>query len=276
MSSYETIEVEPGRVTTIRLNRPERLNAISRQMMDDVGRALAAARADDEVRVVVLSGAGRAFSSGYEIADDEGWWEGMSAADTAEDLERCYLDFERLIWDFPKPTVASVHGYALAGACEIAMLCDITVAAEGTKFGEPEIRLAAGPPAIIMPWVVGMKAAKELLYTGKMIDADRALQIGMVNEVCPADDLDRRTRYHADMLATIAPVAVRLQKEAINRTYELMGLTSSFHLNAKIQGILDATVTEEQLEFQKLRKAEGLRAALNWRDAQFRAIEERG
>jgi enoyl-CoA hydratase len=271
--TYEHIEYEvEGTAARIRLNRPKAMNALSRALMVEVTDALAQAKVDDNVRVVILSGNGRCFSAGYEIADDEGWWDDMAAADVVWDLEH-YTAWERGIWDFPKPTIAQVHGYCLAGACEVAMLCDITVAAEGTQFGEPEVRFATGPPALIMPWVVGMKAAKELLLTGRLIDAARALRLGMVNDVVPQDQLERRTQYYAQTIATVSPLAVRLQKEALNKSYELTGLDTAFYLNAKMAGIMDASPTEENKTFDGIRKESGLRAALNWRDEQFRAAE---
>jgi enoyl-CoA hydratase len=167
-----------------------------------------------------------------------------------------------------------VHGYCLAGACEVMMLCDLAIAAEGTRIGEPEIRFAAGPPALIMPWVIGLRAAKELLLTGKLIDAQRAYELGMVNEVCPLEDLDRRARYHALLISKVAPVAVRLQKEALNHMFEMMGMRSALSYAANLWGILDTTPSEEQEAFRRIRAEQGLRAALDWRDAQFREVEE--
>lgn len=273
--SYKNIEYEvDGHIARLRLNRPERLNALSRELMAEVTDALARAEADDEVRVLVLSGNGRCFSAGYEIADDEGWWEeDLTAEEVVADLET-YTNWARGIWDFPKPTIASVHGYALAGACEVAMLCDITVASKGTKFGEPEIRFSTGPPAFIMPWVVPMKAAKELLLTGHLIDAERAQAIGMVNDVVDESERERRTEYYAKTIATISPVAVRLQKEALNRVYELTGLNTAFYINAKLTGILDASPTPENKQFDAIRREKGLRAALDWRDEQFAEAEK--
>src|SRR4029078_11948317 len=106
------------------------------------------------------------------------------------------MEWERSIFEFAKPIVAAVHSYCLAGACEVMMLCDLAIAADDARPGEPDSRCANGPPCLIMPWLIGMRAAKELLYTGKMIDADRALQLDMVNEVCAPGALDRRALCH--------------------------------------------------------------------------------
>lgn len=271
---YETILLDleyPLAILT--LNRPDSLNAISATMMREVTDALGKLAADDGVRCVILKGNGRAFCAGYEIGADRPTIDDPSPAGSAR-REQMYVDWELGFWSFPKPIIAAVHGYCLAGACEVMMLCDLAIAAEGTRIGEPEIRFAAGPPALIMPWLIGIRAAKELLLTGKLIDAERAYQLGMINEVCPLENLERRARYHALLISKVAPVAVRLQKEALNHMFEMLGMRSALAYAANLWGILDTTPSEEQATFRRIREEQGLRAALNWRDAQFREVEE--
>ncbi|MBS1870038.1 MAG: enoyl-CoA hydratase/isomerase family protein [Actinobacteria bacterium] len=273
--TYQCIEYDVEHpLATITLNRPASMNSLTRELMAEVTEVLRLAREDDGVRVVILRGAGRCFSAGYDLGEDEDW--GERSTHEVVELMQWYMEWQRGFWSFPKPLVASVHGYALAGACEIAMLCDLTIAARGTRLGEPEVRFSTGPPLLIMPWVVGLKAAKELLYTGKLIDADRAYQLGMVNEVCEPEDLERRTRYHALLIAKVSPLAVRLQKEAINRTFEIMGVHNAWAFNVKLTGILDGAETEEMRTFYAIQRERGLRAALDWRDEQFREIEANG
>jgi enoyl-CoA hydratase len=272
--SYATIELAIEHpLATITLSRPERLNAISRQLMAEVTDALAAIEADDGVRCVILRGAGRCFSAGFEIADDDVWVEGEGPAAVVDEM-RFYMSWERSIFEFPKPIVAAVHSYCLAGACEVMMLCDLAVAADDARFGEPEIRFSNGPPALIMPWIIGMRAAKELLLTGKMIDAQRALQLGMVNEVCAPGDLDRRARYHALLISKVSPLAVRLQKRALNGIFEQQGLRQALEWGVTMTGLIDASETEEMKTFSRIRREQGLRAALDWRDEQFREVED--
>jgi enoyl-CoA hydratase/carnithine racemase len=272
--SYATIELAIEHpLATITLQRPERLNAISRELMAEVTDALAQANADDGVRCVILRGAGRCFSAGFEIADDDVWVEGEGPAAVVDDM-RFYMEWERSIFEFAKPIVAAVHSYCLAGACEVMMLCDLAVAADDARFGEPEIRFSNGPPALIMPWIIGMRAAKELLLTGKMIDAQRALQLGMVNEVCPRADLDRRARYHALLISKVSPLAVRLQKRALNGIFEQQGLRHALDWGVTMTGLIDASETEEMKTFSRIRREQGLRAALDWRDEQFREVED--
>lgn len=272
--SFATIELEIDHpLATITLNRPERLNAISQQMMGEITDALARINADEGVRCVILRGAGRCFSAGFEIADEDVWVEGRPPAAIVDNM-RMYMGWERSIFDFEKPIVAAVHSYCLAGACEVMMLCDLAIAADDARLGEPEIRFSNGPPALIMPWMIGMRAAKELLYTGKMIDAQRALQLGMVNEVCAPADLERRARYHALLISKVAPVDVRLQKRALNGVFEMQGLRHALDWGATMTGLIDASETDESRTFGEIRRAHGLRAALDWRDEQFREIEE--
>jgi len=222
---------------------------------------------------VILRGAGRCFSAGFEIADDDVWVEGEGPAAVVDDM-RFYMEWERSIFELAKPIVAAVHSYCLAGACEVMMLCDLAVAADDARFGEPEIRFSNGPPALIMPWIIGMRAAKELLLTGKMIDAQRALQLGMVNEVCPRADLDRRARYHALLISKVSPLAVRLQKRALNGIFEQQGLRHALDWGVTMTGLIDASETEEMKTFSRIRREQGLRAALDWRDEQFREVED--
>jgi enoyl-CoA hydratase/carnithine racemase len=274
VSGYATIDLAIEHpLATLTLQRPERLNAISRELMGEVTDALARIAADDGVRCVILRGAGRCFSAGFEIADDDAWVEGEGPAAVVDDM-RFYMEWERSIFEFEKPIVAAVHSYCLAGACEVMMLCDLAVAADDARFGEPEIRFSNGPPALIMPWIIGMRAAKELLLTGKMIDAQRALQLGMVNEVCAPADLERRARYHALLIAKVSPLAVRLQKRALNGIFEQQGLRHALDWGVTMTGLIDASETEEMKTFSRIRREQGLRAALDWRDEQFREVED--
>lgn len=271
--TYENITLEfEGAVATLTFNRPDRLNAMSKGLQEDVVDALDRLEVDPAVRVVIITGAGRAFSAGYDIYGDDGPRDGWTVMDWKEHLASSW-SYAKRVWRFRKPTIAAVHGYALAGACEIAMLCDMTISSDDCRFGEPEIRFATSS-TLIMPWVVPMKVAKELLYSGKMIDAKRAYEVGMVNEVVPAEDVLRRAMYHAQMLSKVAPLAIELVKEGVNRTYEIMGLQSALDQHEVLTAMLDGSPTEEGETFRKIKNESGLRAAMDWRDSQFREVEE--
>ncbi|MGZ8528575.1 MAG: enoyl-CoA hydratase/isomerase family protein, partial [Candidatus Limnocylindrales bacterium] len=165
------------------LDRPDRLNALNHELVDALDRAIDAAATDPAVRVVVIEGAGRAFSAGYDLNEEvdeviEGplQWRDLLARDIAVTMR---------LWDCPKPVIAQVHGYCLAGALELAMACDLIVAADGTKLGEPEIRYGSAPVTLLMPALIGQKKTRELLLTGDLIDAAEAERIGLVNRVVP-------------------------------------------------------------------------------------------
>ena len=176
--TYTTIETRiDGRVAILSLNRPAVLNAINRTLIDEVTAAMAAFVADPQVYAIVLHGNGRAFSAGFDMKE--------SAQNPVTDIDQWRevlgfdFDFLMQFWDCPKPTIAAVHGFALAGGFEMALSCDITIAAEGTRFGEPEVRFGSGIVALLLPWMTTPKLAKELLLTGNdQIDAQRALAHG--------------------------------------------------------------------------------------------------
>ena len=268
--NYETILLEHrGPVAKLTLNRPHVLNALSGQLIREVTDALDRVEADEALRVVVLMGAGRAFSAGYDLKEGvEHPVEGVVA--WRQRLERD-VRFTLRVWDLPKPVIAAVHGYCLAGGCDLAMMCDVTIAAEGTYFGEPEIRFGSGVVTLIMPWVVGLKKTRELLYTGfDRVTAEEALRIGLVNRVVPADRLETEAMALAEEIAKNDPEAVRLTKIALNRTYERMGLRDALAMNLELDTIMEAAETPMRREFNRVRQEQGLKAAIAWRDARFR------
>lgn len=256
-----------GPAAWVTLNRPEKLNAIDRRVVDGLHAALRRALADDEVKVVVLTGAGRAFSSGYDVAEEvadghrgvDEWREAL-ARDVAIAME---------LWSLEKPTIAAVRGWCLGGACELALACDLVVAADDARFGEPEIRYGSGPVALLMPFVLGQKKTSELLLTGDAIDAAEAHRVGLVNRVVPGDDLEQAV---LDLVRKIAPtplMTLRLTKRALTRAYEAMGLRAAVAANLEISAILNAADGPEQQEFDRIAGEQGLKAALAWRDARY-------
>ena len=253
------------------LNRPGKLNSLSRELMTDLGATLDAIEADDDVRVVILTGAGRAFSAGFNIAPVAGEPElyDRAADDWRSELKR-NVDIFLKIWHSAKPYIAAINGYALAGACELAQLCDIKIASEQAVLGEPEIRFGTGPPVLVTPFSVGFAKAKELLLTGEMISAHEAERLGMINRVVPHERLMAECEKTARKLVKIAEVGVKFNKAAINRAYENMGFLNSIAQNLDLVVMFDTTRTTEQETFNRIRNDKGLRAALDWRDALFR------
>ena len=256
-----------GPAAWITLNRPDKLNAIDASVIEGLHDALAQADADDEVKVVVLAGSGRAFSAGYdmteEVDDKTGTaveWRKVLARDVA---------LAMAVWSFPKPTIAAVHGWCLGGACELAMACDLAVAAEDARFGEPEIRYGSGPVALLMPYVLGEKKTNELLFTGDAIDAQEAWRTGLVNRVVPRDDLEAAVDELVRKIAPTPLPVLRLTKLALMRAYEAMGLRAAVDANLDISSILNSVDSPEQQEFDRIVAEQGLKAALAWRDSRY-------
>jgi enoyl-CoA hydratase len=262
-----------GAVRRLTLDRPEKLNALSHDLIEALSAALAEAAEDASIRVVILAGAGRAFCAGYDLQEDvaaESYdvasWRAALSHDVARMLE---------LFDHPKPVVAQVHGYCLAGGCELMMMCDIAIASEDAMFGEPEIRFGSGVVTMIMPWLVGARKAKELLLTGEdRIPAAEALRIGLVNRVVPADRLEQETLAFAQDIAKLDPVAVSLTKAAINRSLEVAGFREALSANVDLDAVIEGAEVPERREFNRIRAESGLRAAIARRDARFRPVGE--
>lgn len=261
------VDVSDG-IGHIKFNRPRQLNAFNNDLMRAAIAAVDQLNADTDVRVILVSGEGRAFSAGFDLkAASDRQLEGRD--DWRKQLE-LQFDFIMSFWNSPVPTIAVVHGYCLAGALEVSLACDMTVAAADAFFGEPEVRFGSGAVAMLFPWVTGPKQAKELLLTGEdRIPADRALQMGLINTVVPPEDLMSEALKLARKVARSSPHAVRRTKDAVNRSYDIMGLRQSLALGLDIDLDINATPTWEKQEFSRIRKEQGVKAAIAWRDARF-------
>ena len=249
------------------LNRPTILNAMNKNVQRLLFAALERAESDDDVKAVILTGAGRAFSAGGDLyaslyPDDEPAPSGF--------------DVQMKIWSFPKPVIAAVRGHAVGQACELAGVCDLTIAAEDARFGEIHIRHGFPPPVLITPFLVPMKRAKEALMLGEQFDAQEALRMGLVNRVVPSESLDAEAESMARKLASLPQTTVRLNKLLINRAYELMGLREAIAYRdvPEIAAIADATRDDEVAASRlALLHEAGWAAFLRTRDAAYR---ERG
>ena len=257
------------RIAHIQINRPKAMSAIHPDIMPVLSDRLKQADADDEnVSVIVLSGAGDHFGAGYDLKYDWSGHYGKGVLNMRNMILDC-ATFEYGPWDCTKPVIAMVRGYCLAGSCELAMMSCITFAAETAQFGEPEIRFSTSPPAMIMPWIVGLKKARELLYTGDIIDAREAERIGMVNRVFSDEDLEEGPFRYARRVAAISLEGLRTTKASINQGAEIAGIRQAIAYGIEQGAMLDATETEAQVKFGKVREKEGLSAAIRWRESQF-------
>ncbi|MEP5766185.1 MAG: enoyl-CoA hydratase/isomerase family protein [Halieaceae bacterium] len=246
MSQFTLLEYELlDNVATITLARPEKLNAINPPMVEELHQALDLAEADEQVRAIVLTGAGRAFCAGFDLEVEDPSGEN-SVGFWREELQRDF-DIIMRFWDSPKPTVAAVHSYCLGSGMEMAVACDITVAAEGCRLGAPEVKFGSGIVALILPWLIGPKAAKELLLTGDdRVDAERALALGLVNRVVPLEQLEAEAMRFAREMAGNDLTAVRLTKQAINRSYQIMGMPQALAEALELDAIVESTPTESK------------------------------
>ncbi len=258
-----------GPVRRLTMNRPKALNALSGELIGALSRALDAAAADPSVRVVILKGAGRAFCAGYDLNEDAGA-EKKDSVGWHEELKHS-TDEMMKFFDFSKPVIAQVHSYCLAGGCDLMMICDLAVCSEDARFGEPEIRFGSGVVTMVMPWVLGVRKAKELLFTGEdRIDAAEALRIGLVNKVVPTEELEGATLALAEEIAKNDPFAVSMQKKAINKAWEAAGFREAIDANVAIDTMIEVADLPEREEFRAITLAQGLKKAIEWRDARFR------
>jgi len=269
MVRYETED----KVGVITLDRADKLNAINSVMKDEIIAAFARADKDPATSVIVLRANGRSFSAGFDLghSPDRGKDSGAADPNTWDEILHRSFDFGMSPWSTTKPVIASVQGHVLGGGCELALMCDLTIAAEDAKFGEPEVRFSHLGPLMVMPWFIGLKRARELLFFGDMIDARTALQFGMVNRVVPTAELREETMRYAKRLALISPEALRWGKRVINRGAEIAGLRSAVEAGVDSFVSLYATQTEVGREFGRRVQQEGLKAALEWRRAQFQS-----
>ena len=267
--TYETIRLErSGTVALLTLARPERLNAIDRRMLGELQEVLDAVERDDDLRVVVVKGAGGNFSSGFDLKEQ------MEARPSGPQAWREILDrdFSTIMrfWHLRKPTIAAVQGYCLAGGCELALCCDITIAAEDAVFGEPELKFGAGIVVMILPWLVGPKRAKEIILTGAdRIGAAEAARIGLINRVVPSDALESAALALARHIAVIDPELVQQTKRAINQSVETMGLVEALNAALDIDLAVEGKGSDDKRRFMEIARKEGLRKAIAWRDARF-------
>ena len=244
------------------LNRPAVLNALDDELRDALTAAVAEAEADPDIRVIVIAGAGRAFCSGYDLSgstpDDVWGWRTVLAADVAATLA---------IWRCSKPVIAQVHGFAMAGGLALALACDLVVASEDARLGEPEIRFGSAPVTLLMPFLIGQKATRELLLTGDLVDAVEARRLGLVNRVVPAERLSAEVDALAETLARVEPDVMAPTKLMLNRSMEAAGFLAAVEAGLDLQSIVNTSETARA--FDAVIRRDGLKAALAWRDRRY-------
>ena len=260
-----------GDIGIISLNRPEKRNALNHALSQALLGALETADQDREVTVMVLRGEGKSFCAGHDVerSDPEREKDRHHSIHTHHRLSRG-LRLATAIWELHTPIIASVQGHALGEGCVMTMLCDLTIAADDALFGEPEIRFAGPATAMMMPWVIGLKRARELIYMGDMIGAAEAREIGMVNRIVPADQLEEATLKYARRLALIGPEALFCARTSINRILEAQGIHMAFNSSVDLIAPTYATESQVHRDFQAKVAELGLAGAFKWRRDQFK------
>ena len=222
---HEAILVEnAGAICRIRMNRPEKLNAQNPTLINEMDAAFAAAAADPAVRVVILSGQGRAFSAGHDL-EYPGYDRRGYTYETRLDMEREVFVGKLLrIRKLPKPTIAQVHGHCVAAGLMLACMCDLIVCDETARFANPVLQMAlAGVQLLVEPWEIGARKAKELLWTAEALTAEEAHRLGLVNRVVPSARLEQEVTALAGRIAALPAFAVRTVKKTVNDTLDFMG-----------------------------------------------------
>jgi enoyl-CoA hydratase len=281
MTAYKCIVLErlgaDERLARITLNRPGKVNALSLTLFHEFRDCLRKLEADHECRVVIVAGAGRGFSAGYDLSPDDQ----TSTRRTLIDKKNRRLlmevrtalseitDIQLYFWNMAKVTIAQIHGPCLAGGCELAMMADLVVAADDAQIGHPGLRgLGTARNGNLWPLVMGMRKAKELYYTGDSVSGTEAAACGMINYAWPADELEARTLAFAERIANITSDHLAVLKTTMNRFYENMGIYSSMRSATDLDAL--AQLTEHTQDFHEQFAEGGFKHALRWRDEPYR------
>ena len=281
MSDYKNILYQKQRKgVLITLNRPKELNALNEAMMDEIDQALAEGESDPEIRAVVITGAGEAFSVGEDVSGDDSdtaWPYGIPAGTSLNATYNKFRDANRkdilgrqlYRWQYSKPIVAAVNGWCLGAASSLALTCHLTIAADDAVFGQPQVRHAANTDFI---WVAlaGFKNALRYSLTGDHVDAKEALRIGLINQVVPKADLLETCFKFVERVAHVPPETVKINLHISTQGLEMMGLRKAWMLNSELAAMARLTKREEfNKRLEEAKKKGGLEAFLRERDAPF-------
>jgi len=247
-----------GRIATVTLNRPEKLNAITYELQQELLAALAEAEADPGVHVAVVQGAGRGFCAGYDIAGGNAPPKGVTG--DRDWLERVLNGWLK-IWDLRLAVLSKVHGVCLAGGTQLASICDVSFVAEDTRIGTPQLPLGAGYVSAFWAWFVGPKKAKEIFFpVGTTITGTEAVELGLFNRAVPAAELDEAVAAYAARVARTPKDILALQKQSINKTQDIAGFRQALAQSIEVDAI--AHVSPAVREVNRFIRDRGLREAL--------------
>ncbi len=271
--SYEHLlyEVDDENICWVTLNRPECINAFNTRLCGELSAALEAADGDDRVHVVVLRGAGKGFSSGHDLKEDAG-----------DDFPSIYAYRNHYLqqqheftapWRISKPVIASVHYCAIGKGFEIATLCDITIVTEDCRLGYKEMRYGISAFHMILPWLVNMKNARDLILTGREVSAREAKDIGLVTEVVSPDELEAATLKKARLIAAMPTEMQRIHKHYVNHIYDLMGRSTAVNWYNDLMSMMSFCPVDVYENFGRLTQEKGLKVALAETNAHYDGLD---
>jgi len=279
--TFETIDFsDADGVARIVLNRPERLNAINGRLIADLRDAVIAANEDSAVRVIVLSGAGRAFCAGYDLDAGTRLEDATQRAQGGNwDPVRDYQGMSRNVrvfmslWESPKPVIAQIHGWCVGGGTDMALCADLIYVAEDAQIGYPPARVWGEPTTVMWVYRLGLEHAKRLMLTGESLSGAEAERVGLASRAVPAAELPSVVDEMARRLASIPANQLAMSKLLVNQAYENMGLRTTQLMGTVFDGI--ARHTPEGVAWRDLAMKEGFREAVRRRDAPFGDYGER-
>ncbi|OLO39240.1 hypothetical protein BTR23_09330 [Alkalihalophilus pseudofirmus] len=253
-------------IAEIIMNRPKKRNAINKEMIVEMSAAFKRAEESEDIKVIIFSGAGPCFSAGHDLSPNE---EYPDTCDERIAFERkYYFDESMYIRNIRKPIISKVHSHCIAAALALASVTDIVIASEDAIFSEPVVRMGANSQELMfLPWLIGEKKTKELLFTGDAIKADEAVQLGLVNKVVPVEQLDDAVMEMASKIAQMPPLAISLVKESVNNTMDIMGYTNSMKMH--FASHLLSHTTNEIAEGMGKSKRGNLKEFFDRRDQKF-------
>ena len=273
--SYQFIKYEAsGGIARVILNRPEKLNALSQQLQSELIECLTNADEDPEIRVITLRGAGRAFCAGYDItppqSDEDRETTEARRGNIRSDMQRLQKTARLMtsIFDLSKPVIAGIHGHVIAGGTDLALHCDIIIAAEDANIGFPPVRSMGTPPTHMWTYMVGPQWAKWFMLTGETVSGKEASDIGLVWKSVPAEGLDAAVENLATKMAKIPWEMLAANKSIVNKALDLMGRNMMQVIAAETDAVSHQSPIVK--EFNEISSQQGLKAALEWRDSPFR------
>lgn len=268
MNEYQDLILErQGPVMRLIINRPDRLNSLRLpESRDEMIRALDAVERDEDIKVLIITGKDeKAFCTGWDMESIDDFNLAQLEAILRGNLE---LFFK--IWYLRQPVIAAINGYALAGGAALALTCDLAIAADHARLGEPEIRHFALSPMLIMPFLTHSKFLHEYYYTGDMIDATDMLRLGLVNRVVPAGDLETVSLKLAERIAKVPTYPLEMTKRSLRHVYDMMGFSGAMRQHALSDALVLGADLPEQRQLMDTLVQHGMRAFLDARDGPFR------